>query len=497
MADDFITYAKRALFIASKNSGLQSLVLNKAQLYLHHKLEEQKKLTGKVRAVILKGRQQGCSTYIAGRFYHQASNNKGIRVFIITHSQDATNNLFGIVDKFYNYCPEELKPKSKIASAKEKYFSELASGYRVGTAGSKSVGRSQTIQLLHASEVAFWPNATEHFAGLVQAVADMPGTEIILESTAYNLGNKFHNIWQDAVLGISEYLPIFIPWYWQDEYRKIPPKDWQISKELEDYAKIYNLDISQIYWRECKKIELGGDFLFNREYPSDPDEAFCLANEDSFITSNDVLVAKQDKYIENFGPRLAGCDPARFGADRTSFCFRWGRSVEEIVSYSKQDTMQVVGLCCHYIDKWNLDKLFIDVVGLGAGVYDRLKELGFSHKIMAVNASSAAFNKEKYLNKRAEMWDLMRSWLKDQPCKIPNYTSLSADLLAPLYNYDSLGRLVLEKKEEMKKRGLRSPDEADALALTFAYPVKTDFIRHNNLRYPEMAKMEYSMYDMH
>ena len=88
---------------------------------------------------------------------------------------DATNNLFSIVERYHDDCPPVIKPSTGASNAKELWSNKTESGYAVGTAGTKAVGRSQTIQLFHGSEVAFWPNAATHFAGVVQAVPDLPG----------------------------------------------------------------------------------------------------------------------------------------------------------------------------------------------------------------------------------------------------------------------------------------------------------------------------------
>jgi phage terminase large subunit-like protein len=110
LKNDFKHYAKKCLKIRTKNGAIVPLVLNKAQLYIHEKLEEQKSSTGKVRALILKGRQQGCSTLIGARFYHITTHNYGYQCFILTHSLDATNNLFRMAQRFHEHTPELVKP---------------------------------------------------------------------------------------------------------------------------------------------------------------------------------------------------------------------------------------------------------------------------------------------------------------------------------------------------------------------------------------------------
>jgi hypothetical protein len=483
LKDDFPLYAETNLHIATKQGEVLCLKLNKAQLYLHEKLEKQLKETGKVRAIILKGRQQGCSTYVACRFYWKVTHREGCRVFILTHLSDATLNLFNMVDRLHKYCNPLVKPKTSVASAKEKYFCDLNSGYKVGTAGAEmgsqgsGVGRSQTVQLFHGSEVAFWKSADDHFAGAVQTVPDMDNTEIILESTANGLNNKYHDMWVEAEAGESDYEAIFIPWYWQEEYTKKPPEDWEPDSKDREYADMYKLDRGQLFWKERKTKELG-ELKFKQEYPANSTEAFQVSGDESYINAIDVLRAMKEDVQPNayhHSPRIGGCDPARSEhskADRTSFCFRQGRKVHEIASYKLDDTMSIVGLCISYIDTWKLDKLFVDIGGLGAGVYDRLKEIGYGNKVIGVNSSTTAIQDTRYSNKRAEMWGEMKKWILDLPCSIPDKNSLLTDLSMP-HNIppDSNGRLKIEKKEDMKKRTQKSPDEGDALALTFAFPV--------------------------
>lgn len=470
---DFVFYATHNLRIRTKEGKVEPLALNRAQRHIHDRLEEQRARTGKVRALILKGRQQGCSTYVEARFYWRVTQRKGARAFILTHDQEATDNLFEMAQRYHEY--SKLKPQTGAASAKELHFSKLDSGYKVGTAGNKAVGRSSTIQLFHGSEVAYWPNAAEHAKGVLQAVPDATDTEIILESTANGLGNYFHQQWQLAEAGQSEFMPVFVPWFWQDEYRK-PAAGLTRSVEEQALSDLYGLDDEQLAWRRAKISELSasggdGEKAFKQEYPCTAIEAFQTSGEDSLIGPDLVMQARKGK-AEQYGPLVIGVDPARFGDDRSSIVRRRGRVAFGIESYEKKDTMEVVGIVHRIIRAERPDGVFIDVGGLGAGVVDRLREMGYDEIIIPVNGGEKPLDENKYFNKRAEMWGEMKLWLCDTPCQIPDSDSLHADLCGPSYKYDSNTRLVLEKKEDMKKRGLRSPDEGDALALTFARPVR-------------------------
>lgn len=483
--DDFRYYAPRSLKIRSDTGELVPLNLNRGQRFLHDKLEEQCAATGKVRALVLKGRQMGISTYIGGRFYHKTTHRRGNRTFILTHEQVATDNLFQMVERFHDNCPILLKPQTGAANAKELSFPLLDSGYQVGTAGSKAVGRSNTLQMFHGSEVAFWPNASGHFAGVVQAVADRPGTEIVLESTANGVGGEFHKRWQQAEAGIGDYVAIFIPWFWDEGYARAE-LGFAATDDERELAELYGLTNDQLAWRRNKIAELGDETLFKQEYPSNADEAFQMTGHDGFIKPGDVARARKAE-LKGIGPLVIGVDPKREGSDRFSIAWRKGRKVEKVESdASPIDTLAAAAKLKDIIDTDKPEKLFIDVGGNGGAIYDVLCGWDDRYKriLVLVNFGSKPFHpaprdrdgKEMagYLNRRVEMWGLSRDWLKQEGgADIPDLDSLQTDACAPQYHYHPVTQqLVLESKEHMRSvRKVRSPDEWDAIVLTFAEPV--------------------------
>lgn len=481
LRDDLEFYARNCLHIRTKAGEVKPFVFNRAQRYIHEKLEDQRRRTGKVRALILKGRQQGCSTYVGGRFYHRTTWSRGLRTFILTHEDQATQNLFDMVNRYHAHCPVFVRPSTGASNAKELYFDALDSGYKVGTAGTKGVGRSSTIQLFHGSEVAFWPHAETHAAGVLQAVPDEPGTEIILESTANGVGNLYHQMWRDAENGVSDYIAIFVPWYWQEEYRKAPPADFVLTEEEREYASLYGLDLEQMAWRRNKIAALKDATLFKQEYPATAAEAFQMSGHDSFIRPESVVRARKAT-CEPSGPLVIGFDPCRFGDDFAAMARRQGRKVLCVEKRQRLSTMESAGWAKQVIDAERPARMFIDVGGLGAGVYDRLVEMGYGNIVRAVNFGSAPLEPPRFddegreipgpANRRAEMWMASRDWLDDiGGADIPDDDSLQADACGPGYKYDSYGRLLLEKKEDMRRRGVPSPDGWDAVALTFAEPV--------------------------
>ena len=180
------------------------------------------------------------------------------------------------------------------------------------------------------------------------------------------------------------------------------------------------------------------------------------------------------RYDDPNAPTIVGVDVARFGDDSTVIAVRKGRDLVSVQRFGKLDTMQVVGKVIEAIGRFDPDLTVVDEGGLGAGVIDRLTEQRY--KVRGVNFGSRADN-SMYLNKRAEMWGDMKDWLKtasigyDGPTRKQDNQRLKADLCGPTYKVNSVGAIVLEAKDAMKKRGLASPDVADAMAITFAYPV--------------------------
>lgn len=464
--ESFLLHARDNLKIRAKSGEILPFHVNKPQLYAHNLLEEQKEKTGRVRAIILKGRQQGFSTYTGGRFFHRVQFNKGIRCFILAHEMEASDNLFSMAKRFYEHMIPPLKPSSDTSNAKELYFGKLESGYKVSTAGNKATGRGQTIQLFHGSEVAFWPNDREHVAGVLQAVPDENGTEVILESTANGMGNVFYEMCMNALKGLGEYQLIFVPWFMSDEYRVKGGKP-NLSDDDKLYKELHKLDDEQMAWRERKISELG-KYKFMQEYPATVSEAFQTSGDDTFIDADIVLKARSRVVEKGYGPKIMGVDPAGEGKDRTVFVWRQGNKFYEYDYENRSDLMEIVGRITAHIH--TVDAVAIDAVGLGEGIVSRLRELGYAHKVYAVKGSNKADEENRYINKRAEIWGRMKEWLLD--ASIPNDDQVHADLCSLLWKYDSNGRIKLENKQELRQRGVPSPDIADALSFTFAYMIR-------------------------
>ena len=281
--DNFELFAKEQIKILPKDSskGFQPFVFNEAQKIVNDALEKQLKETGRVRAIILKARQMGLSTFTTARVFWKSYFNAYNKSVVMAHDTATSDALFSMSRNTIANMPEEFRPSFKKSNAKEIMFEHNDSGYRLYTAGSPEAGRGTTPTIAHLSEVAFWTHDEKILAGLFQGISQAPGTEVILESTANGVGNAFHRLWQGAVNGENEYIPIFVPWYLMPEYRRAAPETFERTEEEETLVTRFNLDNDQLYWRRLKIAE-GGSDKFRQEYPATPEEAFIVSGSNVF-----------------------------------------------------------------------------------------------------------------------------------------------------------------------------------------------------------------------
>ncbi len=194
------------------------------------------------------------------------------------------------------------------------------------------------------------------------------------------------------------------------------------------------------------------------------------AGGDNILITLERVQAASERVIPQSAYHHAGkalaCDPARFGDDATVIILRQGLAAHGLRYLRGADTMETADAIASLAINEMPDGIFVDEGGLGAGVVDRLRQLG--HSVVGVNFGSRSSD-PKYLNKRSQMWGEMADWLKAGT--IPDDERLKLDLASPTYKYDAQSRIVLESKDAMKSRGLKSPDFGDALALTFASPL--------------------------
>jgi hypothetical protein len=304
--DDSKFYIESLLWIKTKKRQLIRFKLNKGQKKIHDVIQKLRDEHKPVRIIILKARQIGASTLIEGEIFHDTANNENVTSLIIAHDKESTQHLFKMSKLFYDKLDGDFKPMRRTSNKIEVLFENpsqnektrerepgLRSIIRVDTANNMQAGTSFTIHNLHISELAKWERPEEVMPGLMQSVPDIPDTMVVIESTAYGDGGYFCDMWKDAKAGKNDFVPIFIGWQEEEEYRKEVPPDFEIidwdhpnyGNELKIKQR-YNLDDEQIYWRRWTIKNKCNNRLdkFTQENPSNDIEAFISTGKNVFDT---------------------------------------------------------------------------------------------------------------------------------------------------------------------------------------------------------------------
>ena len=487
LVDHLPFYAEKCLKIVDKAGTIQPLVLNRTQLYIHNRLEEQKRATGMVRAVILKGRQQGCTTYIQARYFHRTNFVHNLSAFVLAHQVESTIKIFGMAQKFRQNLPSDLQVPLEKDTERAMVMTG-GSSYTVGTAGSAQIGRGMTVQLFHGSEVAFYENADQLSTGLMQTVADVAGTEVIFESTANGPGNFFYNLVNGAIEGKNGFILIFCPWYWDPGYKDfVGLKEFDLDEKERKYWELYQSDgltLEHLAWRRRKIASFNNqDWKFIQEYPFNPEEAFVKA-EGRFFDLAKVYAARKRKVADDpSAPLIIGIDQGRTGDD-TEISRRQGKRLIPFETILADDgterDMRLAGRVAKIIEREKPDLVVFDVTN-EHGAMDRLHELGYSKRLVkGVHFGEKTIDPSRHRNMRVQMHCDMREWFEDE-VSIPDDQKFVTELGAiPVEQESSNNVKYLVSKDDIRKDLGWSPNRVDSAILTFAYPV-----RKKNIDKPE------------
>lgn len=220
---------------------------------------------------------------------------------------------------------------------------------------------------------------------------------------------------------------------------------------------------------------------------------FPATDDDAVISLElcEEAVRRDVRPIETL-PIIWGVDVARFGSDRSAIAKRRGNAQFELSkSWRNKDTMQLSGIIKAEYDgthkPYRPDQINIDIIGIGAGVVDRCRELGLP--VRGINVSESPAIAERYNKLRDELWFKAKEWLEERDSKLLDDDNLIGELTQPKYGFTSSGKLKVEGKDEMKKRGLDSPDIADAWIMTFASPSSRNLAWNRPIKYPDLRKI--------
>ena len=310
-------YIENCLKIKTKSGTVVPFRLNDAQRKLYAVAKRQQDAGKPVRLIILKARQLGFSTLTEGLIFHACATRRNVNALIVAHREDATANLFRMSKLFYDELPAPVKPMLRASNAQELVFENpsklrserearpgLRSRIRCATAGGRGIGRSDTLQCVHLSEYAFWPDGADGkastLAGILQAVPSLPGTMVVIESTA-NGFEDFKERWDAAVAGENDFEPVFFAWFENPDYSMpvVPGTEW--TPEERDIKAAYQLTDEQLQWRRwCIANNCGGSLdMFRQEYPASPGEAFLHSGTGVF--DNEQIVLRLERLPEPAG----------------------------------------------------------------------------------------------------------------------------------------------------------------------------------------------------
>ena len=323
--------------IRNKEAQRIALKLNACQRLIMDAHDRQRKAGKPVRLIVLKPRQTGSSTVCEELLFSQTATKRDVESLIIAHDKDSSATLLTISNLFYQEWPEEIQPVRKWDNKNELYFNVpvnakqlaksqkrprgtaalgLNSRLRIETANNTKAGRARTIQNLHCSEFAFWPDPKLAMLSLMQAVPHIPESMIIIESTANGVGNMFYNLYQRAKDGESEFEAVFIPWYIHEEYVYPVAPNFKRTTLEQCFVDKFKLDDKfpeklvneKLTWRRWAVEEAcdGDEDKFHQEYPADDVEAFVASGLNVFHFENlrdhympIVDEVRRDGYIVN------------------------------------------------------------------------------------------------------------------------------------------------------------------------------------------------------
>jgi len=338
---------------------------------------------------------------------------------------------------WFRKLPDEIRGEFEWSA--ERFYMKAAPNESFAVARTSRPERPEALQGFHAENLLFVIDEASGIPDQVFQVAEgalstegsfvvMAANPTRMEGYFYDSHHKMRERWA-ALHWNGEESPLVSPGY------------------IEDMASKYGKQ-SAIY-----RIRVRGDFAGN------PDGVIPL----------DIIESAVGRDVKPFGPIRWGLDVARFGEDRTALCKRNGNSKPDQVKFwSGKDTMQVAGLVKLEYDNANPkpEAICVDVIGIGAGVVDRMKELNLP--VIGVNVAESPSVQDRYERLRDELWFKAREWFQARDVSMCEDDALIAELTLPTYQIRSNGKIKVEGKDEMKRRGVTSPDLADAFCLTFA-----------------------------
>lgn len=379
-----------------ENLDLDSDFARPAQKPFVAKIQEKLDAGEPVRIIILKARQLGLSTATEGVLFNWCFIFPGCSALVLSKKTIDAEHLFEITKLMWDNWPFRHMFTEGHRSVRRLSWLETGSSMKIATAKGEEVGRGDTLHAVHCSEVAFYPDPETLFTSLNQAVPDLPGTIIVLESTANGEGDWFCDTWRAAEAGENDYIPMFFPWWIHEEY-EIPGTTLSF-RDLDEYErklmkKHPEITLPKLAWRRwCIRNKCNGDVdMFMQEYPADPDEAFLTTGRNRFPL---------DKLEQCYSPREGATgfltpirDPTKpqgtFYRDRTGHLTIFkdpGPGKKYVVVGDPTRTTWGDPACIQVLNRWSYEQVAVWHGHIEPAEFaDRLAELGYYYNTATVN----------------------------------------------------------------------------------------------------------------
>jgi hypothetical protein len=471
-SQDFEYFCSKELVVDRKGGGTPvPFLFNRAQKYVWERLREQWEKEGMIRANILKGRQQGMSTLVAALIFWKAVTNRCVNATLVSKDYKSTKSLFDKIKRFTYDRPIDRTIGVETCNLDEIRFRGTESLIRMSTARSDQTQRGSTNQMLFLSEAPYWENGVDQVSALFDSVGRVAGTIIIMESTARGKDPLFYENYQLGLREDSDWISIFVPWYWQEEYGipLKPGEDFEATPSEQVLVSQYGLSVEQLKWRRNKLMEYRkADPLseFRREYPLCPSECFETSVGSGFFPMEQVVSSQSNQPFQYDGENLyIGVDLGA-GGDPSVACFRQGSNVLSFLEYDS-DVLSATGEWIEKLIRLHRPRrVYIDSGGLGLGLSQDLG-MKYGGVVRGINFGERPDDIENYANKRSEMFDRVRCYFAGGPISLCGTEGLVEEMQAVTVDPDK-PKLTICRKDDIRKMIGRSTNYLDALALTFA-----------------------------
>lgn len=427
-----------------------------------------------IRIVIVKGRQQGISTFCRAMInwrlnYYPQTNG----LIVAQREKDLREKAFRSLRDMFDLQTQKM-PLGHSNSTQLK-VDHGRSGYSAcfgEWAQAEGQSRGDRYNIVHLTEADYYPDWNKFWGGLSQSIPNGNGSIVLIESTSAGR-RALWDMYQQSLSDDSPFEHVFLPWYVQEEYKQPVPLGFELTDEEKELKQLYKLQDDQIFWYRRKRSELGSDIVLKREYPCTVEEAFSVSSNLSFFDYDTIQNAVKAPLVpDSAAPLIVGIDPSRV-RDKTALVWRKGRNIVKVENMPPAgDIMYLARQVYAKIVDMQPKAIFCDIGGLGAGFHDALKAMGVMN-LTPVNFGEKADDSMTYLNKRAEMYARFREWISHPPVSVPDDQELLNQLLMIELEPNKTKVQILAKQKM-----IYSPDLTDAAALTF-YNKDSDYFEES------------------